>query len=191
MFTMSKERVAVYIDGSNFYHKIKSGKFDIRNLSKFDFRGLVRCLAHEREITTTLYYIGVVRALPDDSRGQQLRRNQQRLFSHLESPFQNFTVKKGYMMQNRGIFVEKGVDVQIAVDMVVGAFQDDFDTAMLVSSDTDLIPAIKQVKLLGKRVEYIGFAHQPSFGIRKHATAQKLLIKKDILPFAKSTLKNT
>ena len=37
-------------------------------------------------------------------------------------------------------------DVNIAVKMLVDAFQDQFDTAILVSGDTDLIPPIREIK---------------------------------------------
>lgn len=36
---------------------------------------------------------------------------------------------------------------------------------------------------LGKEVEYVGFAHKPSFGMQKHVTLSKLLLKDEISPF--------
>lgn len=43
-------------------------------------------------------------------------------------------------------YVEKLTDVSIAVDMVVMAFKDAYDTAILISGDGDLVPAINVVK---------------------------------------------
>ncbi|MGH8930014.1 MAG: NYN domain-containing protein [Egibacteraceae bacterium] len=37
---------------------------------------------------------------------------------------------------------EKGIDVQIAVDLVMGAVNDAYDCAVVFSADTDLIPAL-------------------------------------------------
>lgn len=48
---------------------------------------------------------------------------------------------------------EKGIDVLIALKMVTGANHDEYDVAVLMSADTDLIPAIEQVLDAGKRVE--------------------------------------
>jgi len=48
---------------------------------------------------------------------------------------------------------EKGIDVLIALAMVTGAIADEFDVAVLMSSDTDLVPALEQVLAAGKRVE--------------------------------------
>jgi uncharacterized LabA/DUF88 family protein len=42
---------------------------------------------------------------------------------------------------------EKETDVNIAIHLVKGAFQNEYDTAILVTNDTDLIPAIKMVKI--------------------------------------------
>jgi uncharacterized LabA/DUF88 family protein len=48
--------------------------------------------------------------------------------------------------------VEKETDVNLAVDMVVGAYEDRFDVAMLVAGDTDYVRAIRAVQARGKRV---------------------------------------
>jgi hypothetical protein len=48
---------------------------------------------------------------------------------------------------------EKGIDVLLAIDMVVGAIRDDYDVAVLVSEDTDLLPAVEAVFERGKEVE--------------------------------------
>lgn len=48
---------------------------------------------------------------------------------------------------------EKGIDVLLALDIVLGAVRDAYDVAVLVSGDTDLIPAIDAALDLGKRVE--------------------------------------
>lgn len=48
---------------------------------------------------------------------------------------------------------EKGIDVHIALDMAMGAVRDAFDVAILMSADTDLVPAIEAVLEAGKRAE--------------------------------------
>lgn len=178
-----KKRVAVYIDGSNFYFKMRSSVLNFSHLRKFDFRGLAEWLARDHTLINCRYYIGVVRVEEGNQKGQKLRKEQQKLFAHLLSPEQNLTLKKGYLMNNSGKYHEKGVDVQIAVDLLVGAYDDLYDTAIVISSDTDLIPAIKKIRYLGKEVEYIGFAHHPSIALQKCVTLSKLLIKEELEPF--------
>ena len=87
-------------------------------------------------------------------------------------------------MKNEGVYHEKGVDVQIAVDLVVGAYENLYDTAMVLSSDTDLIPAMKKVLAKGKSVEYIGFGHSPSLAMQTAATVSRLLVKDDLVSFS-------
>ena len=48
---------------------------------------------------------------------------------------------------------EKGIDVLLAVDVVRGAYLDEFDTAVVASADTDLLPALEEALRAGKRVE--------------------------------------
>ena len=48
---------------------------------------------------------------------------------------------------------EKGIDVMLAVDVVRGCYVDDFDTAVVASADTDLVPALDEALRVGKRVE--------------------------------------
>jgi uncharacterized LabA/DUF88 family protein len=180
---MEKEqkRVAIYVDGSNLYFKLRD--LEIPNITYFNYKGLCDWLALKRTIISKRYYIGVVRAKEDDARGQYLRKQQIKLFNHLSSPGQKFIVKKGYLMKNDGVYHEKGVDVQIAVDLLVGAYEDLYDTAILISSDTDLIPAMEKVKKLGKEVEYIGFSHKPSLAMQRYATISRLLIKEELADF--------
>lgn len=175
------DRVAIFIDGSNFYYKLKS--LDIAHLLSFDYGRFTGWLAHNREIVVRGYYVGVVRAKSDDVKAQKMRLNQRRLFNKLLQPTQGFYIKKGYLMKNDGIYHEKGVDVQLAIDIVIGAYDDIYDTAIVISSDTDLIPAIKKVKSLGKKIEYIGFAHQPSLAMVAHATLSRLIFKEELEPF--------
>jgi len=177
----SKIKVAVFIDGSNFFFKMRS--LHVQNLSRFNYREFAHWLARERTIVCMGYYVGVVRAKPDDDKGQKMRQAQVNLFNFLRSRDQDFIVHKGYLMHNDGVYHEKGVDVKIATDLLVGAYENLYDEAIIISSDTDLIPALEKVKQLGKKVEYIGFGHQPSLALQTHATISRLLIKEELEKF--------
>lgn len=177
----NKERVAVFIDGSNLYFKLKS--LGVKNLSRFNYRQFIQWLAINKRIVYAGYYIGIVRAKNNDIKGQKLRKAQINLFNYLRSQSQCFTIRKGYLMENDGVYHEKGVDVQIAVDLLVGAYENLYDTAIVVSSDTDLLPAMNKAKARGKAVEYIGFGHEPSLAMQTCATVSRLLIKEELKLF--------
>lgn len=182
-----KERVAVYIDGSNFYGYLKDEEVNFLKGTKFDFKKFVDFLVGEnRECVSKRYYIGVFRNLDNTDKSKSLVSGQQKFFSNLEND--GFTIKRGRIMPSGKVFKEKGTDVKIAVDLIVGAVDDIYDTAILISSDTDLIPAVKYTKYKNKKIEYVGFAHAPSFGLLKYANFSILLLPRDIEKFKENTL---
>ena len=69
------------------------------------------------------------------------------------------------------VFVEKAVDVMIAVDMVLMAARNDYDAAYLLSADGDFTPAVEAVRGLGKKV----YAVSPGYGAQLAAAANSFL----------------
>ncbi len=69
------------------------------------------------------------------------------------------------------VMVEKAVDVRIAVDVVVMAERDEYDTAYLLSADGDLAPAVESVMASGRRV----FVASPGPGARLAAACSAYL----------------
>ena len=49
-------------------------------------------------------------------------------------------------------YVEKQVDVQIAIDLVSMAFRNEYDIAYLLSADADFVPAVREVRKWGRKV---------------------------------------
>ena len=45
-----------------------------------------------------------------------------------------------------------------------------------------------EIKYKNKKIEYVGFAHAPSFGIQKYANLSRLLLPEDIEKFKEKTL---
>lgn len=62
----------------------------------------------------------------------------------------------------------------------MGAVDNVYDTAILVSSDTDILPAVEQAQLRKKKVEYIGFLNKPSRAMVAKSNRKKLLTKRDL-----------
>lgn len=73
--------------------------------------------------------------------------------------------------------------MQIAVDMLVAAYENQCDRIYLVSSDTDLIPAITKAQEKGKTVVYVGFSHQISRALVAKCKETQTLTKEALLPF--------
>lgn len=58
----------------------------------------------------------------------------------------------GIKQRENWIFRQKGVDALIAVDMITKAYQNQYDVAVLISGDGDLIPVVDAVKSIGPRI---------------------------------------
>lgn len=173
-----KERVAIYIDGGNFYQRIRDA--GIPRGSRFDYSALAHFLTRGRQIVSKRYYVGVVRNHDHTAKSQQLVDGQQRFLANLEA--EGYLIERGRIVYDHKIR-EKGIDVKIAVDLIVGATSDEYDTAVVASSDTDLIPAIKHVISIGKKLEYAGFAAKPSLGMTRECSLTILLLPEDIRKF--------
>ncbi|MBI2595893.1 NYN domain-containing protein [Candidatus Daviesbacteria bacterium] len=175
---MKQARCVIIIDGSNFYFKLKD--LDLHYELQFDFSGFAKLLAGKNKIARCVYYVGAVRT-DGTKHTQKLFNKQQKLFANLKK--HNFQYSLGYLLKSGGKMHEKGVDVNMAVDIVKGALKDEFEHFIIVSSDTDLLPAILVVKEAGKTIEYIGFSHQASLAMVANCSESRLLKKEDLLPF--------
>ena len=176
-----QEKICIYIDGSNFYNYLKDKEISFPKGIKFDYKAFAEYLTGKRNCVSKRYYVGIMRNFDDSEISRNLVKGQQKFLAKIQND--GFVIKRGRILYDKGKIREKGTDVKIAVDLIVGAIDNHYDTAILVSSDTDLIPAIKYVKFKSKNIEYVGFSHQPSLGIQKYATLSKLLSLDDIEKF--------
>ena len=83
----------------------------------------------------------------------------------LEDVHLGFGAVKGLKRQAR----QKGVDVLIAVDMLVGAFSGLFDIAVIVTGDADFVPVVEEVKRRGVMVAIAASASSLSDDLRRVA----------------------
>ncbi len=143
------ERVCIFIDGSNLYYQLKELGSDL----KIDYYKLSKTLSgKDRRLIRTYYYV-----CPPIKDQQQSYHNQQKFFSYLKNTAY-FQLIFGSLEERGDTQVEKGVDVNLAVDMVSFAYTDVYDSAILISNDADLVPAVDRVMRLGKHVEYVHFS---------------------------------
>lgn len=174
------QRSLIFIDGSNFYFKLKD--LHLHNLLEFNFGKFAKFLARSGTIVGANYYVGRVRQ-DGTTQSDKMLANQQKLFASLKQHKYQYIL--GYLLKNNGIYHEKGVDVHLAVDMLVATYENFADRIILVSSDTDLEPAIQKAKEKGKIVEYIGFSHKASVAMVRFCTESRLLTKEDLEQFIK------
>lgn len=194
-------KTVVYIDGQNFLYKasevlINAGLIaDKQDLHKLDIRGIITHIVSSEEIEIK-YYGAKVRVInhqgeeistksrrfSDNSRRLRNTLNQQSI-KYIESgklKVRDSDICKNCRHQDLR-FQEKGVDVGIAVDMIVDAYSGELDKAVLLSSDTDLIPAIKVVKSLIPTVVYLGFTDKLTNAINSQVTRTETIRDSEII----------
>jgi len=171
-------RSIILIDGGNFYRKLQD--LGLAH-AVFDYSAFGTLLTGKPGSQCT-YYVGAIRKERNSPKSEQLFAKQQSFLSKLQQ--QGINTELGYILRSATGYREKGVDVKIATDLLVGAFHDRYDRAFLVSSDTDLIPAVTWAKDSGKQIVYVGFAHQPSYGLLKACSSSRLLSPADLDPLA-------
>jgi uncharacterized LabA/DUF88 family protein len=141
-------RVAIFIDGSNLYHALRSnfGRYNL-NYAKFTSK-----LCGERRLLRIYYY----NVLQDPSQRPDVYREQQEFLDILrQTPY--LEIRLGSTKMAQGIPVEKGIDVMLATDLLYFAWHDFYDVAILVSGDADFAYALQAVKNVGKHVEVAYF----------------------------------
>ena len=144
------DRICIYIDGSNLYHGLreyyKRTNIDLGKLTD-------RLVGPDRKLIRAYYYNAPVRG----GQGTPRAKNQQRFFEGLRRiPY--FDVRLGRLEPRGTTYVEKGVDIALAIDMYSMAVKDIYDTAVLVSCDADFAKAVDAVRDTGKHVEVACFA---------------------------------
>ena len=162
-------RVAVFIDGSNLYHGLRSSfnRYDL------NFEEFVNKLCGDRQLYRAYYY----NVLQDPNQRADAYREQQDFLNTLrDTPY--LEVRLGGTKLAQGVPVEKGIDVMLVTDLLNFAWEDLFDVAILVSGDSDFAYAVQSVKNLGKYVEVAYFEANASKDILDVADNKLLLDQK-------------
>ncbi len=138
----------------------------------------------ENELLDIRYYIGAVKRENHNEKSEQMYASQQKLFRKLQR--QNINIILGELIKHPDkSYHEKGVDVRLAVEMIRFARENKYDIAYLVSSDTDLVAAVEEVRAFGKEVYYVGTPNGQSFGLSKASNNVILLRMEEIERFLK------
>ena len=169
----NQERVAIFIDGSNFYHSVKD-TFQIHD-NHIDFTKLIELLRNGRLLIGVYYY----NAPLDIKFNKEVYWKQQKFFADLRK-IPAFHIILAHMRKLIGQdgkfhYSVKGDDIHLAIDMVSFAYENLYDTAILVSGDGDFEPAIKRAQKLGKKVENAYFSISRSSLLKQVCNKSMLL----------------
>lgn len=155
MASQAPSRVIAYIDGFNLYYGLKSKGW--RRYLWLDLEQLIASLLRPyQELSGVKYCTARISAPPASVQRQTtyieaLAATGVRIIEGKFQPRDGRCLRCGHTWAT---FEEKQTDVNLAVEMMRDAHLDLFDTAMLVSGDSDLAPAVAAVQQLypGKAV---------------------------------------
>ncbi len=179
-----KQRVISYVDGFNLYFGLKAGgwsRFYWLNVSKLS----ENLLLSSQELVTTKYFTSRIAAPPDKVKRQTLfieatqeSTKAELIFGqYFQTPF-----KCPLCAGTDRVPTEKMTDVNIATEMLTDAFQDRFDTALLISADSDLLAPVKAIRRLfpEKRI-VVAFPPNRTSDMLKQSASAHIFIGKHTL----------
>jgi uncharacterized LabA/DUF88 family protein len=145
----------IFIDGSNMYHSLKA----FFKRTDIDLGCFSQKILEKRRLVRIYYYNAVVGKTEEPE-----RFNDQEKFFKSVAAIPYTELRLGHLVYTNqwpsSPPFEKGVDVQLATDMITHAFKNNYDVAILVAGDNDFVGAIQAIKDNGKHVEVALFGQE-------------------------------
>lgn len=145
---MSAERLVAYIDGFNLYYGLRDAR--LRSSRWLDLHGVCTSLLKpSQQLEFVRYFTTRVRGDPHAARRQSVYIDALLARGGIEIDFGHFLSSSTHCRNCGAVrqkHEEKRTDVNIAVRLLEDAYDDRFDTAMVVSGDSDLVPPITSVR---------------------------------------------
>lgn len=198
---VANKKTVLYVDGENFLFKVADvlkANGDIKSksdITKFNLSTLCETALSEYPIDERRFYAARVHLHRDtpalERKSRIIIESQRRLKRSLMNDGNVFVMSGNVRLQETVpavankpagyIFKEKGTDVQLAIDVLAGICDEKVSTVLLLSSDSDMQPVVKEAKRRGCRIVYVGFESQPNVGLSNNCDQTILLRKKEII----------
>lgn len=157
-------RIGVFYNGNYFLHVSNFYRYNHARRSRISISGLHEFIINEIaeadskklrlcKIVESHYFRGRISAEEADQRNQLYKDRQ----------FDDILIREGITSYHVPLnqCLDKGVDIWIDVWMALQAFElsalDRFDVVVLIGGDAHLLPLIKKINALGKRVMLVGW----------------------------------
>jgi uncharacterized LabA/DUF88 family protein len=184
-------RVLTYIDGFNLYFGLRSKGW--KRYLWLNLKQLAESLIQNPtdNLVGTKYFTARVKSPQDKVKRQSIFLEALETLGGVEFFYGKYLINDWTCRnchQTAKIPNEKMTDVNIAVELLTDAFQDRFDTAYLISADSDLMPPIQAVKRLFPSKRIVAafppdrFSHDLTTVSDAHFTIGRALFAKCQLP---------
>jgi len=152
------ERIIIFIDNSNIFKGFR--KYNI----KADYEKLKNIITKRRKLQGIFLYEGVVYPMsPEKKKWYEDLRHRS-----------GYVIKASFDKIAFNDAIEKKVDIKIAIDIISLAYENAYDTAVLISGDGDFVPVVKKVKELDKNVEVWAFRYSLANALKEELEQENI-----------------
>lgn len=141
-------RIIVFVDGFNLYHAL-DGNPRYHKYKWLDLAKLAHCYVTQKDNIEGIYYFTALATWsPEKMKRHKLLIKALEL-NNIDIVYGEFRRRDKFChlcKRTYQTFEEKQTDVNIAIHLFRLAIQDKYDTALIISGDSDLIPSIQAVR---------------------------------------------
>ena len=150
------EKLMIFIDAEYVVQKIKDMRRSRKHIHRKDinWQNIINWIIGRRKIIRCYYYSAEF----NKEENPQTYQEQHDYLKELKLSLPFFSIKLGRLVKIHGTWIQKGLDVKIALDMYSKATANHYDTAALISGDSDFAEVIEEIKeRFGKKMELYTF----------------------------------
>ena len=185
-----KKRVRVYIDGFNLYHStLQHAHPGFRWLNLLELSKRI-INSRTEEIAEVYYFSALASWRPEKAKKHLLYIHALRTVG-VKDILGKFTLRDRKCPLCNNCFhahEEKKTDINIAITLLTDGINDKFDTALILSGDSDLAPVITKLRKIcpNKKIGIIVPQNQSAMNLKQHADFFKKIqdrdLRKSLLP---------
>jgi hypothetical protein len=184
------QRVIAYVDGFNLYFGLKDKGW--KRYYWLNVKLLCQnLLENPQELMLTKYFTSRVKNAPEKEKRQSTFLDALGTIPDIEIFYGRYKLTTRlcpYCKMTDEVPVEKMTDIRIATQLILDAVKNKYDTALLITGDGDLVPAIEAVKSITPEKKIIIASPPLRYNANLHAVAGNHMnifenvIKKSLLP---------
>ncbi|NLJ50121.1 MAG: NYN domain-containing protein [Candidatus Atribacteria bacterium] len=142
------ERTAVFIDGGYLRNII----LKLNKNLQIDYGKLAEWMSKDSYLLRTYYYDCLPYQSNPPTPDERKRMSRMQSFLKKIEQLQDFTIRHGTIVKRGNGYEQKGVDVQLSIDLTLLSSKSKITQACILTGDSDFVPAICVAKNEGVKI---------------------------------------